>query len=254
MNSVSGDHGKIAVYAADLAALGVKLLPPDINASSVCFSPSDDRRAVIFGFQSLKGVGERLSDRICRERENGRYVSFDDFAKRLASPELGDKQLEALVCSGAFDRLGQKRSVLFSACRDVAEKYRRNAENPTGGQIGLFDDEARKPYEGYSDIPEWDDKEKERLEREVCGISFTGAEKQAAGNKAPKRLFVRVGGTDCKEYRRAAALCRIFEGNTPVWFYDAVSGSYRLFGSSDTGGALVKELTLLLGRENVVLK
>ena len=263
MNSVSGDFPKIAAYAADLEKFGISIGRPDVNLSGECFSVSPDGKTVRFGLSSLKGIGERLASRICEERKNGNYVSFENFVRRNASAELGEKQLETLVSAGCFDSLGRNRNVLLDALHDVCEKYKRHQGTENQAQIGFFDDEADAPFDGYRQIPGPDPGEAARRERELCGMSFSDREvKKTAGiaapareeTHAPRRLFIRTADGRGEQYRRAAALCRIFEGKTPVWLYDSESAEYRNICSSEPTPRLLSELKSLLGDENVVLK
>ena len=264
MNSVAGDFPKIAAYAADLTKAGIVVGRPDVNLSGDGFTVCPDGKTVRFGLSSIKGIGQRLAALICEERKNGNYVSFENFVRRNASPELGEKQLEALVSAGCFDSLGRNRNVLLDSLRGVFEKYGRRSPSANRDQIGLFDDEADAPYDGYRDLPAPDPAAAANLERGLCGIGFGDeSEKKppkaaGTGNEAAKvrteRLFLRLTDTKGEKYRRAAALCRIFEGKTPVWFFDSESGEYRNVCSSEPSQRLLCELRSLLGDENVVLK
>jgi DNA polymerase-3 subunit alpha len=71
-----------------------------------------------------------------------------------------------------------------------------------------------------------------------------------------KRVFLRVADTECEAYKKARLLASIFEGNTPVIFYNSSSGEY--LKSERIGIELtdfvISELKALLGEENVVVK
>lgn len=78
---------------------------------------------------------------------------------------------------------------------------------------------------------------------------------------APKRLFLKVENTDGEKYRRAVNMLEIFEGVTPVFFFDASQKKYIPYkapqGSApgaDCSQFVLNELKNLLGEENVVLK
>ncbi|MBQ4137889.1 MAG: DNA polymerase III subunit alpha, partial [Clostridia bacterium] len=71
-----------------------------------------------------------------------------------------------------------------------------------------------------------------------------------------KRVFLRVADTECEAYKKACLLASIFEGNTPVIFYDSSSREYlkdKRIGIELTDFVL-SELKGLLGEENVVVK
>ena len=75
-----------------------------------------------------------------------------------------------------------------------------------------------------------------------------------AGRK-PGRLFVRVESMDCEACRRAVCLTEIFDGPTPVIFYDLAQKKYlsRPRGI-DAESCVGRELEELLGKNNVVWK
>ncbi len=69
------------------------------------------------------------------------------------------------------------------------------------------------------------------------------------------RLFLRVPNVTCREYQKAKNLVNIFEGSTPVIFFDSSVGKYCPCSSGMAlSDFLMGELCELLGKENVVLK
>jgi DNA polymerase-3 subunit alpha len=103
-----GDLEKISDYLLDLRKKGVKVLPPDINESEKVFSISGD--SIRIGLLSIKGIGQSLAEDIIRERQRCRFVSFDDFVRRV---KPNRKALESLIYAGALDFLGVSRPVLI---------------------------------------------------------------------------------------------------------------------------------------------
>ena len=70
-----------------------------------------------------------------------------------------------------------------------------------------------------------------------------------------KKLYLRVPNLACKEFGYAKNLVEIFEGGVEVVFYDSTTKQYRPSGLSfDATDYTIKELKLLLGDDNVVLK
>ncbi len=85
---------------------GVRVLPPDPNASGVR-SAVAGRRLVRLGLGHVKGLGEEAAIRLVAERQPSRpYRSLPDLVRRV---ELRREQLEALALVGAFDGFGLRR-------------------------------------------------------------------------------------------------------------------------------------------------
>ena len=80
------------------------------------------------------------------------------------------------------------------------------------------------------------------------------AQSEAAEKKASK-LYVRVPSITSPEHRRAAALASIFEGDTPLIFYDSGVKEYKPSGQGVALSAFfMKELTEIVGEGNAVAK
>ena len=111
----SSDMDELKEIMADCKKAGIKVLNPDVNESDRDFSvnASGDIR---FGFSGLKGFGSNVTEAIIAEREaRGNFADVFDFMERLAGT-VNRKALETLVCAGAFDSFGYRRSQFFSAC------------------------------------------------------------------------------------------------------------------------------------------
>lgn len=82
---------KEAQYIKEARRMGLKIRRPDVNLSGVswCIDRSDG--VLVKGLVTIKGVGYRVAEAIVDERQNGDYVSLDDFCKR--SGVTGSKPL-----------------------------------------------------------------------------------------------------------------------------------------------------------------
>ena len=88
-------------------------------------------------------------------------------------------------------------------------------------------------------------------------ISREVAQSKTFGNasQVSSKLYLRVKTLDCEEFFKAKNLVEIFEGATPVIFYDSSVKQYCPSGLAfDTTNYTIKQLKSLLGDENVVLK
>ena len=94
--------------AQDARRHGVKVLTPDLNASSdqatlEAFAGSADGVAVRLGFLSIKGFSEDLALEIAA---SGPYEDLEQLSRHTS---ISQKQLEALATSGAFTCFGLER-------------------------------------------------------------------------------------------------------------------------------------------------
>lgn len=101
---------------------GIDILPVDINYSYFDFVCEDG--SIRYGFKGLNELGEanrELYERIAENRNNGIYVSVNDFLCRNLIATEDDKykifplkQYTILVEVGAFDKFGYERSKLLT--------------------------------------------------------------------------------------------------------------------------------------------
>ena len=175
LTSVLGDQTKTAQYVGEAAREGIPLLPPDINESEKTFSVS--KEGIRFGLLALRGVGGPSVDALLAERARGRFTSFRDFLDRMESRELNRRQVEALIKSGAFDRLGTFRSQLLSSYEAMMDELSDRQRANVSGQIDIFSmGGAQAPVAEvtYPDIPELGLRELLTLEKESAGLYFSG--------------------------------------------------------------------------------
>jgi error-prone DNA polymerase len=107
-----------ASLVRDAQRRGVEVLPPDVNESSAscaCVSGTQGQ-AVRLGLDYVRSVGTDDAMALVAEREErGAFTSVGDLARRTVSREggLDARKLEALVRSGACDRWGRRRDLLW---------------------------------------------------------------------------------------------------------------------------------------------
>lgn len=84
-------------------SMGINVLGPDINESSLKFSVNR-RGDIRFGLGAIKGVGESAVQSILSEREmNGPFKSIFDFVQRVNLSACNRKNIENLALAGSFD-------------------------------------------------------------------------------------------------------------------------------------------------------
>ena len=101
LSGVVGSETKTKEYLTEIKKLGIKILPPNINKSSNNeFVIEKD--SIIFPLNSVRNVGNIISDYIIEERTTP-YKDIYDFLKRTYKKTNNKKVIESLIYSHAFD-------------------------------------------------------------------------------------------------------------------------------------------------------
>ncbi len=176
MTSVLGNVTKLGEYMAECQKKSIQVLPPDINESALHFSVSGGN--IRFGLLALKNVGRPFIEQILQERRTAPFRSFEDFAARVSGGDGNRRQVEVLIKSGAFDRLGAHRSQLLQAYEEILTSANARARGNLTGQMDLFslEEDAGAPPSSYTypDVPEFSARELLMLEKESAGMYFSG--------------------------------------------------------------------------------
>ncbi|RSN03152.1 DNA polymerase III subunit alpha [Nonomuraea sp. WAC 01424] len=170
LTSVGDDKDKMAVYLADCRRMGIKVLPPDVNASRLDFAAvgSDIR----FGLGAVRNVGTSVVDAIVAARETkGKYTDFNDFLTKVPSIVCNKRVIESLAKSGAFDSLGHHRQALVTVHEQAVDAVVDLKRNEAHGQDSLFGEPGQSSAFSTA-IPqgEWDRATMLAFEREMLGM------------------------------------------------------------------------------------
>ena len=96
------------VYVLECHRLGLPLLPPSVNEPGPQFTVRGG--AIRVPLLRVKGLAQRTTEAILRERAAGPFASLPDFFRRVQPlPE----EMEALIRVGAFDSFGQNRTAQY---------------------------------------------------------------------------------------------------------------------------------------------
>lgn len=174
MTSDAGDIDRLAIEINECKHMGIKVLSPDVNESFVEFAVVPGKKQVRFGMAAVKGVGTGVVEEILRAREDSRFATIEDFARRVSTSRVNKKAWESLIKTGAFDTLADRSDLLFNleTIQGFASKVQKEA---LSGQIDLFGShsgmEVAQPSISLQQAPV-KHTEKERLawERELLGL------------------------------------------------------------------------------------
>lgn len=169
------DTPKVSTYIELCCRMGIKILPPDINASSAYFSVDGD--AIRFGLAAVRNVGETAIENVARIREEGGpFGSLSDFCRRVDMRVVNRRVIESLIKCGAFDSFGAKRSQLLAILPQTVMEAAQQQKDAVSGQMGLFSDETIEET-GMLQLPDIDEvpkAERLRWEKEATGFYITG--------------------------------------------------------------------------------
>lgn len=168
MNSDAGDIERIAFLIDECRAMGIEVLPPEINESMANFAPTGEK--IRFGLAAIKNVGENVIEAIIAERtKGGAFKSAEDFVSRVHSKDLNKKSLESLVKCGALDAFGERTMLLASV--DELLTYSRDSQKQRDvGQSSLFGDTVQLPALRLKEVEPVRRFEKLMWEKELLGL------------------------------------------------------------------------------------
>lgn len=177
LSSEINNSDKIAFLIGECREMGIRILPPDVNYSGISFAV--DGPNIRFGLGAIKGVGESAAGAIIAAREqDGKFKSFLDFCERCGAA-VNSRMIEHLTRAGAFDSLGLRRSQILVVAEATMSFAMDRVRDRAAGQGSLFDlldaDDRQETLSiPVPDIPEFDEADMLRQEKELLGFYVTG--------------------------------------------------------------------------------
>jgi DNA polymerase-3 subunit alpha len=179
-------------HLEDCERMGVEVVPPDVNRSDVDFaveragarapSAMDGRPPaagkILFGLSAIKGCGSGAAEAIVAARRGGGpFSNLFEFCERVDPQACTRATIETLIKAGAFDSLGAARSQLMAVIDRAMQCGAAVLADRRSGQRGLFgvdeDDATAKTQVSLPNIPEFGEKERLGMEKEVLGFYLT---------------------------------------------------------------------------------
>ncbi len=171
LTSVAGDKDKSALYLNECRRMGIKVLPPDVNASTAMFTPvGEDIR---FGMAAVRNVGTNVVESIVAARKaKGAFTSFADFLRKVPVNVCNKRVIESLVKAGAFDEFGNSRKGLVLIHEQAIDTVIDVKRNEAIGQDSLFGDDTESAATFDVPVPEgeWEKATLLAFEREMLGL------------------------------------------------------------------------------------
>jgi DNA polymerase-3 subunit alpha len=178
LTSEMADTDKIVKYIEECRAMGIQVLPPDVNESSNDFTVVGDK--ICFGLVAVKNVGEAaIQSILAARRQQGRFRDLFDFCERVDLRLVNKRVIESLIKCGAFDSLGTRRAQLMAVVDKAMEAASAAQRDRAHGQVSLLDvlsSAGAVPRQGGAlpDLPEWDRPKLLAGEKETLGFYVTG--------------------------------------------------------------------------------
>lgn len=169
--SCEPDPDQQSVYMSDARKNGVNVMPPDINQSGKNFKVGKDGE-ILFGFNSVKGVGTKAVDKLLSLQP---FDSFGDFLIRVFYIKgINKRVIDTLVCSGACDAFGYRRSNVLAAYEKFMIDYTNDCPEEYNS---IHAKEFCKKEESYfidNDLSEFPILKILEMEKELLGVHISG--------------------------------------------------------------------------------
>jgi DNA polymerase-3 subunit alpha len=280
---------KVVRTIADARAMGVTVLPPDVNESDTDFKvvythPGGGRPVrrsdrvqdplgpqIRFGLGAVRGLGGAALEAVFEARRDGAFRDLFDLAARVDAKRVNKAVFEALVQCGAFDSTlaerGVTRARAFASIDVALERSRAASRDREAGQtnlFGLFDaaapvgggaGSAGAPTAGdYVNVEPWDRRQMLVRERQSLGFYVSGHPLERYLGRKLARGDGQAAAGLAKLDASPIAECAGMDDWAQVKLAGMVEG-YRERIFKDGGGKVAFfELEDLTGRVNVKLR
>ncbi len=178
LTSEKDNTDKVVEYVKESEAMGMRVLPPDVNESIAQFNVIDDK-TIRYGLLAVKNIGSLAIESIVHQRKNGTFVSIFDFCERVDLRLANRKVVESLIKCGAFDGFGGYRAQMMSVVDRALEKGTRFQKEKAAGQFSFFEMQGMSGFKkdtggDLSQIKEWPQAQILAFEKELLGFYLSG--------------------------------------------------------------------------------
>jgi len=179
LTSEKDNTDKVVEYVKESGALGIKILPPDVNHSFAQFTV-ENKDSIRYGLLAVKNIGAGAIESMIQARsQDGGFTSIFDFCRRIDLRLNNRKVLESLIKSGAFDVFKSRRAQLMAVLERALEAGTRGQKEQEIGQFSFFsigEEESGfgKNDETFPDVPEWPQAQILTNEKSLLGFYLSG--------------------------------------------------------------------------------
>jgi len=250
ISSVMSTKDKVPFFVNRCEAMGIEVLPPDVNASDHGFVVAGN--SIRFGLDAVKNVGHAAVEAIIAARESGPFTSIWDFCERVDARAVNKRAIECLIKCGALDSTAAPRKGMLEVLAQAQASGQQAQEDSRRGQGSIFDLDGggtggAPATPAHRPVPaeEFDQRELLRLEKETLGTFLSDHPLSAVRDALAARVdcsltavagkqdgaWVTVGGivAEAKRVRTRSGAYVMFaslddlEGRLELFFRDAAS-------------------------------
>lgn len=129
LRTYANNNKKFPKYVANVEAMGIKVLPPNINESDLLISPTSDLSGITYSISNIKSISTAVLESFVLERhKNGQYKDITDFINRNRD-NLTATTLKALACSGCLDCFGNTRKSIYENAEALIKGLSKKKSN-----------------------------------------------------------------------------------------------------------------------------
>lgn len=163
---------EIVKYFNECRAMGIQILPPNINQSIEKFSAEGN--TIRFGMAAVKNVGSSAIQSILKGRSQKiEFQSLDQFYEIVDSRSVNKRVVESLIKSGAMDCFQVARKFMIDQLDRILENTARRERNIN--QASLFDaSDIITPVAMNNVREDYGEQEKLAFEKESLGFYISG--------------------------------------------------------------------------------
>jgi DNA polymerase-3 subunit alpha len=194
---------KVVNFLAEARALGLTVLPPDINASGWMFEATDPA-TIRYGLGAVKGVGRGAVESLVEARaRGGAFTDLADLCRRVDAGKLNKRVFEALILSGSMDALAKNRASLAAQLPEAMRAAEQQARDALAGQNDMFGAASpAAPVLVLPEVDEWPIAQRLSGERDSLGYYLSGHPTDAWRDVLAGVTSCPIGEID-KHYRPA---------------------------------------------------
>jgi DNA polymerase-3 subunit alpha len=209
LSSQIGNQDKIQRYIATCQTMGIEVEPPDINRSDMDFTPLKDSRKILFGLTAVRNVGQGAVEHILQVRQTGKFASLADVCDRVDTGVVNRRALEALIQSGALDKLHPNRHQMMMDLELLFDWANSRAKDRAMGQADIFsllgDSVNETPILSAPKAPpvaDYSSPEKLKLEKELLGFYISDHPLKPLAQRAQVLAPISLGQLEQVEVNR----------------------------------------------------
>ena len=202
---------KMAQAIEECRRMEIKVLAPDINASTHDFSI--EKGNIRFGLSAIKNVGAAAIESLMEARKRGPFTGFKDFLYRVDLRKVNKRTVESLIKAGVFAAMGTAATLLHyypQISKDIADSKQESSK----GQFSLFiqSGEVQTQTDNFVPQPEFPDDVLITMEKEVIGFLISKNPLAKFKNIIDKKASKKIGEITKEDINKMHILVGVISG------------------------------------------